>query len=1039
MFSLAKVFTKNKFMAITLMIGLAVSVLLTASLVLSSIYVSDMIVSATAGKPATQVAAFLYTEDKDPSTLLNDIRELSSGVRGVTDVIPLVLVEKYSLREEFSVVVNATTDEGGEKEVKLNFTPNTEVYLVAYNPDYYAYRYDKIVYVQRFMVAEYPGPRGGVIVRKTYSVYPVGEYNITIGNESFRLVFDLYPFSEKFEELRPLLGYSYRPYVETVLGLLSSGMYRYGNQYIAVVTTTDKLDKIKQALASIADVSPGLPIDPGNFRYRYDRYKFDSTKLSEIMGSIYSSASAAIGYYIVILKYDPLKVYYAYDIGAAIKNLGTQVYRLTTDAASKGYGVVIVADNIIENLNSLSGMDMFFKFAALMNMIPGMIVLWLISYRLPPVIISIMRKTIALMRIRGISISSIKRGFIVAVILWFLAGLAIGFVLGPFYAVVISGKPLELTAMYITQMTDVYSLTALAVFAVLALAVSLNKSFKLLSTISPREFTYPSIYTEMHYIGRGMGALGWISLILGIYYVVKTAVGFSPFLYASEHPPESFIVIILLIIAAMLEPVVSFLGPIMFVYSVSKLIVAYPNKLYKMISKSVSPIAGELKHLVSSLLQVKRARMALAIMMIGFSIGFLLSGVLGSISVSHTIDKMKAVAVGTKYYVYKSGPLSQMIANQTIIEEQKGKLLGDSEYAEIIAVYPTNYDIYIKMPSLTTLYNIFFIDTEAYSKLVRIPDAISESGEASRIFSEIKGYNGVIVADPNMRLEGSITGAHDIVIMNFTEEHKIARVTVMDRFYSIPGLLPLKDIVLQLHTLEYTEVTIGGPGGITIPSSSLPLSVVLGIDSYDSFCDTFTKEYNASLVTAYYIYATNNPVNTTLAEKYGWKVYNATVVEVQIDSMKRLIGLGFSYQSSSGIALYTMSLAAIVLLVYASIYENLYSYTLLRARGIESKVIMRIAVGEGLFLSIFGLIPGLLLGIVLGLLSPKTTMGILPMPYSENIAKIYGLTFELPLVPSVFLAVTIVPAVIVGVSLLVSYITYRRVLREAIMLLGSHM
>ncbi len=1013
-------------MAIVFAVGLAVSVLFTSTITLSSIYLEESIERSLGTFNKHMVLGFVSSKNETPVDTLGNVENLLENTEEIEDIGYLIYAAKYKLKNEINVSI---------PDYNTSLTLPEDTLFIIVTIDKCPTTLQPTLYVSERLL-EYN------IMSKNFSLSinvleEQGVYG-NIFNESVRIE----PYKEYFRSVTADLWRNYTSSFDpnSIFKVEYTTLH-----YVLLVVPIDDLEKIWNEFSENTEATTGLDFGGFWIENRFYEIGLEPREADELASAFRYAKDNGYALVFVGYRYELKKVVLGYSIDASIKKISETVYKIGTQAIKKGYAIAIMDYSLIKALQQARFQEMFMRFSTIIGMVPSFIVIWIIASRLPPVVISVMRKIIALIRIRGISINSLKKAFAVSVITWSLVGLAIGIVIGPLYALALKRISLTESLKYIEGVIqDIYTLIGLGVIATIAIILSIRKSFSVISKVAPREFTRPTILAELPMIEKGMGTGSWIILALGIYYVVKTAIGFSPMLYMVTHPPESPVLAVILIILAIIDPIVSFFGPILFIYGVAKLLVAYPNKMTKLVNALVTPFVGELKNLVSRLLEVKPARITVAIMMIGFAVGVLMQGVIGAYSTEQTMDTIRDVAYGTDYYVYKGFNTTFFLEHKdSIVANITGLIEGDYSLIYIVGVRVGN--LYVGGQRINY---IIFIDKNSFTKLFKTPDALGVDARATDLLKSVGAGNAIFVTgtEGSSIDKGSYKVMYKKTIWGVNEE--ICSVNIIGNMYNLPGSLSFNSLsaAAKWGYAMISETTFTVMPGAYIPTPTIEPFLVMSTDDLDTVVRKInstvrpgvTKEESFWPAGVAVVAATNHIGDEEKIRSAGWRIYDATTKKRCVENAKEFFMLGIRQDVSAGLALYTTSLIAIAILAYSSIYENLYAFTLLRARGVKSSRVMKIALAEGLVISLLGVIPGIILGVVLGYNAVRSFLYLSVLPELQNIDKIYGISFFVEPTLEMLLPTIGIPLFIIVLSLVISYITYKKVLREALVVLGSH-
>ncbi|WFO74589.1 hypothetical protein J4526_05755 [Desulfurococcaceae archaeon MEX13E-LK6-19] len=1032
MTSLSRVFIGNKFMAIVFAVGLAVSILFTSTITLSTIYLEESIERALGTLDRHMVLSFISGKNETPMDMLSNVKKILENTDEIEDIGCLIYAAKYQLKDEINVSIST---------YNASLTLPKDTMFIIITIDKSPITLQPVLYVSTRII-EY-----NMNMNKNFTVSPNALEESVVYGELFNKTIQVTLYKEFYRSPFAELWRDYTSYIDP------DGLFQapYTSEYyVVLLTPINDLESIWNDINSHVEIITGLYFGGYWIEERFYNIGLEPREADELISAYRYAKDNGYAVVFVGYRYELKKVVFGYSIDASIRKIGETIYNIGMDAIGHGYAILIMNYELVSALQQARFQEMFMRFSTIIGMLPSFIVVWIIASRLPPVVISVMRKIIALIRIRGVSIGSLKRAFAVSVVVWSIVGLAIGIVVGPIYALVLKKISLMEAPRYIEcVIQDIYTLIGLGVIAIIAIVLSIRKSFSVLSRVAPREFTRPTILAELPMIEKGMGTGSWIILVLGIYYVVKTAIGFSPMLYMMTHHPESPVLVILLIILAILDPIVSFLGPIFFIYGVAKLLVAYPGKMTKIVNAIVAPFVGELKNLVSRLLEVKPARITVAIMMIGFAVGVLMQGIIGAYSTEQTMNTIRDVAYGTDYYIYKGFNTTYFLEHKDSIVENATKFV-EGEYSLIYIVGVRVGDLYVGDQKINY---IIFIDKNSFTKIFRTPNVLGVDANAIDLLSSldsgkaifIVGTQGKSIEDSNYKI------VYKKSVWDVGEE--ICSIKIIGNMYNLPGSLVFNSLsaAAKWGYAMVSETKFGIMPGAYIPTPTIEPFLVMSINDVDKVVNKINSTVREETVYAEgakekmpwaagvaVIVATNHIDDEEKIKNAGWRIYDATARKKGVENAKEFFMLGVRQSVSAGLALYTTSLIAIAILAYSSIYENLYAFTLLRARGVKSSRVMKMALAEGLTISMLGVIPGIILGVVLGYNAVRSFLYLSALPELQNINKMYGIGFLVEPTLEILLPTIGIPLFIIVLSLVISYVTYKKVLREALVVLGSH-
>lgn len=711
-----------------------------------------------------------------------------------------------------------------------------------------------------------------------------------------------------------------------------------------------------------------------------------------------------------------------------------------------------VADNVEKAIWQIRYIEGSIQFLFVISLLPSLIVVWIAASRTPPAIISIMRKTIALLRIRGVGITRIKNGFLASSLLWGFAGAAAGALLGPLAVSLITGYEYPVVLETVIDPATVALVVAVTLVAII---VSVNSGFKAISGVAPREFTVPTIFAELPLTKRGMGFWGWLLLALGAYYVMRSLSGISPatLLPMARSPAIS----ILLIILALLEPIVVFFGPVILVYAVAKTITAYPEQLAGIVEALVRPFAKEYRHVAGKLVLAKPERIALIILLTSFSISLLLAGVVGSESSRVTFENMVDTALGPRhtYYMILDARSSSQV--EEAVENITGALRGHSYTVTVLVQARSDgygglrpYTILFEAGenALPASYILVLRDKESYIRVMRLHaelgigvngvDAVRALGRGDFVY--------VVPARQIRALAPILSRRHVYNATLYTPGSSSGTViyggmVLRGGLRNLPGVYTIgksSDISEYIGVRDYYDrIDIWGSTGIILVSSAP--GAIVGWDTGMTLIDRVAEKIGDRIRVAILVHS-DEDLGGLLK---GFAEIDVSEERAYFEGGKSFFSASFALNTATGAALTASTLIALATLTFITVEENVFSYTLMRARGIGKRRVFRVAVGESLASVMIGMIPGVLLGLLLGATITTIFFSLITSPASSanalvTIGTLYGITIIFSITPLTLAAIAAVPLLVASIPLVIVWWMYGRVLREAIVLLGSH-
>lgn len=730
-----------------------------------------------------------------------------------------------------------------------------------------------------------------------------------------------------------------------------------------------------------------------------------------------------------------------------------------------GASTGIIDSPLYLRLTSMFGAEQLFRIATALTIIPAFLMIWITSSKVPPVIISITRKTIALLRIRGISIDRIKKAFTYTLLLWVLPGSLLGLLAGPFLSNILYHGTIDLESylLILTTVSDPLTILIVIIVSLILMIGSIISSFKVIEKIKPIEFLRPSILGELPIVEKGVSKITILLLLLGIYYVLRTTI-INPYTIKPENIFMVFVQLILLI----LESIILLFGPIILIYSVAKLMISFPDKIGLIASKIASSIARKYHVLIARFIEVKPARIALTIVLSSFATSLLIGGFAGSDAMSNMINSIGTSVHGnTDYLIAKPIIIDQNKAIEYILGNVssatpyiKGKyvysylLIGvispqapSRTYESVIISinrkeYSVYKNIYIKTPEeirYVPLGYVLFI-TGNYTSIVDVIDNIGFDKNFVNSIKEIEKRidSAIYVFNPAIEDKYGIPyaktpykGEADIYL---SDKH-VYTIKIIETAMNLPviaGYRPLQGFDTYYAELTQTEIA-------SIPIyAPMERGLIVSINNIEDYISTLKLfGHNTTFFGYVLIYVRGEITERSTLVRNGYLIISLKDIREEVINMDIYMTLSMDFTIAMGATLFLITLVIISLLSYSIVYENLYSYTLMRGRGISNKDVYLLSFAETFSISILSIMPGILLGIFLGYGLPalsSQTIGVTDI----YIDTAYGITLILSMSQRSYAVLATIILLPITISWIIVYLTYRKIVREALMLIGSH-
>jgi len=1045
---LIKLFTLNKHFTVILLTGLATATLLTSALALTNYYLRDTSIFVLKG---LNYHAILYITSTDHPWRVES-NYTAVLFREVVASAYTVYVEVYEIPSETPTSLNNQRIPSTYRVVvSLIYYPGLATTLLYATPRHANPSFGAVSICGVNATAtstEYADIIVALGTKQVLAKHPIQTSQYTVVKNK---LIEAYSSVTNLQTVSPSAT-GENPYVKVLDDIVLRTEYT-APQYCNLVLMVHSREQFIE-LSSILEELKAKPL---------------SIKLSSLMfegGRFYSETKLVDTgrLSLTILFFDPDKLGSKISSTIALLTLEDYFKSVRKELGSVDLGVYEAP--LYTRLVELQGSEQVFRIGAAITLIPSLIMIWLTSSKIPPILISMTRRTIAVLRTRGISLNQIKLCFALAFIIWLTPGVALGFFTGPFLSNFMYYRWFNARDYVYVLSTLCEPLTTIAVFGI-SIGVMLGvvfSSFKTLARVTPLELARIVAYSELPYAERGFSKTTFLFLGLGIYYVLRTTI-INPY----TLKPTNILLIVVQLILLLLEAIVLLFGPILLIYGIANLIVSSPEKIGYLASKFAGMLVKNYNLLLQRIIENKAERIALIIVLSSFSISLLVGGLAASDTLSVMFQNAGiAVHGNVDYIIVKPATLSRehhveyILGNVTQASLYvRGKytyayiLLGVTGSKPPVNVHksitittargdiPLYKNLYLKLTNRSgdiPLGFILFIP-ENFTSLVEVADSSSMSGKFTESLGIVersvdKGiyvFNSAVEQAYGISLTGEHYKGWALVVLSNT---KVQDVYVIDNARNLPAIASFKPI--QGLTTYYAELRQAEIASIPI-YATIERGLVLNINSVEYFAENLGTLGHGNYALYGYILVFLRGVIGDSSElaRNGFTIISLANVKDSVAGMTTYMTLSTYYTIAMGLVLLLVTLVMIGLTSYTIVYENLYNYTLMRGRGVPASNIYSVALAESFSIALLSIIPGLVIGLFLGYGLPSLHTQVLGTT-TVDLTAAYGVKLTFSLTPRSLVALLFTLITPLATSLTITRLTYRRVVREALTLIGGH-
>ncbi len=684
---------------------------------------------------------------------------------------------------------------------------------------------------------------------------------------------------------------------------------------------------------------------------------------------------------------------YPYSISLSRQKILSSIDNIYNNAADSGFKPGLIDSAIYDIVDSLRGLEFIVRISIIASLLPVFAIVWITGSVISPIIIAPVKKLLALLRLRGFPLKTIFIRYIYMVIIYLVIGAFIGFILG--FLIV---KPFtygdKIFYSVFTGLFDPLTIV-LVVFMILVLVISaIIKSYHTMKNISPMEFFSKYLYFSPMEKRGGLDKVLAFMIILSIYFLVRIFNLVNPY-KLSIYAGGSVLLSIVLALLYILEPVVMFFGPVIFIYTIARLYTSYPRLLSSSISLIAGAIIRGMRGLVYRIMEFRIDRVSLSIIAYSFSLSLILLGLISSASMTPLFNNLKHASTGGVDYV----AYTYLVLNHDVdLEEYGNKITGSvSRLINGSYIYAYLYLGETPSPKYSIRRGVLTVNN---TRIGYGSSILADNMTISYILFIPRGFGNIVYYGSNMFHDnGEIN--NNLVIVN--SPRRMERVTI----YSLEGgarrelanvepiyarnlpcplcfYLTARDLTggFSIDTAEYAPNSV-----IYIVYPSNP-GIIAPLRTYRLFVGSSN---NSRSVFVFYLFIRGSIDDAGLRYR-GFRIVALKSYSNNIDNTAEYFRMSFNVNTVTGLSLYVYSLIILVESVYTIVYEDKSMYALLHSRGLSRRFIARIILSIALSLAIISLVPGIFLGLIMVYSLPGTVLYTLPV-VAEKMVRYYGIVY----------------------------------------------
>jgi len=340
---------------------------------------------------------------------------------------------------------------------------------------------------------------------------------------------------------------------------------------------------------------------------------------AELMDHIYTLSPTYTPVHTEILVYvDREKLISPWDVGGSINRLSAITLQLNNVVSAPPY-YMSATNNLQSLLSRYQTMAIGMRFIFLAISLPVFFVAWYMGMTVSDVSFNLRRREIGLLSTKGFSRGQLLRMFLAETLLVGLVagvfGIVLSLLLNPFFVKAVGGQ--FSGALMIGPDTIAITIIFSIMITFLSTYMPAKRASQLKAVDALREYMSPEEAKPYK------KAWPLIALSLGLYKIVILILGINMIAEMSRLIITNIVIIILLWIATALDQVLTFIGPLLFFWGVTKIFVHGSLKFQQLISKAAR-FLGDLGPLATRNVQRNPARATsvafLTALIIGYSV-----------------------------------------------------------------------------------------------------------------------------------------------------------------------------------------------------------------------------------------------------------------------------------------------------------------------------------------------------------------------------------------------------------------------------------
>jgi len=638
---------------------------------------------------------------------------------------------------------------------------------------------------------------------------------------------------------------------------------------------------------------------------------FNATNTIEPSSSIIATS--------LLIYFDHDALINAWDIDTSINNIKSLQILVENQLALSG-----MSSSVMSHLESILSMFRFMsislRFMFTVVSLPIFFMAWYMGTTVSSVSFNLRRREIGLLLTKGFSRGQVQRLFLTETVVIGTLGGALGVLLGFLLNPIFTGFS---TGSFQTNLLSPYTVAFTIVFGIIIAVASAYSSAKKASQLPTMDALRE--YLPMEETKAYRKRLVWIAFILGTYKIAVFILGLNMTTILTRLAfggGTNFILIILVGLFLVVDAVLNYVGPLLFFWGVTKLLIVGSTKFQELTAKA-SKFMGELGVLATKNVKMNPARSAAVAFLLALIVSYSVQ-VTGQLASEHDFAVRTVrndVGADISFYI----PYANDVANISSVVTANLSSAIESSTLEY------NFEIHGTVRTLS----LKAVDPQSWLKTAYYESGWFSGNDVATAFAELASDNKTIIL---RRAEASLLKINlgDSVVVYFGDNATTLRIV---GFFGPEPIQQEQSGSFAGYWSYVSKELYEGVSSPVNPSTRMLIKLKTGVDGANVTQTIRDMKLNVSSVQSF-------------AEK--WKETQSNVYTVGLLDIQRL-GTFFAILAAS---------VGTALVSAVSMKERGREATIMSVRGLSYKQLLIMFLTENLALVTFSVILGLFVGFI---------------------------------------------------------------------------